>query len=650
MGNISSILGYDYYLPAPIQTPIAKPARDQFIQAMLDAGLIEPFNLTDDGILRRFGKNKTSWYIAFNNFEGGAFGDWKIGLSNNFRADIGRQYTAKETTEYSTRMAEAKALYEVKLKRAQSLAANTVSTIWNNAAEAISHAYLTNKGVQSHGLKLTGDGRLIIPARDNEGNIHTLQYIDDDGNKLLHSGGAKHGYYHAIGKPDSIIFMSEGYSTAASIYEATERYTVCAIDAGNLLPVALALRAKYPAAQIILCADNDLSGVGLTLATKAANAVAGRVVMPPNTGDFNDLHQSAGIGAVVRLLNNKRYKLLGTNEINAMPPIDWCIKHVLPSRGVAAIYGPSGSGKSFLTLDACLAIAEGQPYWFGYRVKQCPVVYVALEGQEGYRLRIEAWKVKNSRDIPANFHFIMQSFKLNDERDVLDLLDVIPHGAIVVIDTTAKASHDVDENSGKDMSKILDAAQHIADSVNGLVWLVAHTGKDATKGLRGWSGVVGALDASIETTGDRKSLTKNWTSDKVKDGLTGEGFDFNLEIIELGTDTDGDPVTSCVIANDGVKSKAKTKTKPLSESNKLGLEAFEIAAQNGYNDGLELKAWRDSFYPLHDGDANSKRQAFNRVKTSLVELGYLIQEGEVFKYTDIVNNSVLNMLSVTSVT
>lgn len=650
MGNLAHIFGGEFYPPEPIQKPIVKPARDQFIQAMLAAGLIEPFNLTDDGMLRRFGKDKTSWYTAFNNFEGGAFGDWKEGLTHNFRADIGKQYTAKENAEYQAKIAEAKALYAVKLKRAHNIAANTVQTIWNNAADAISHQYLTNKGVLSHGLKLTGDGRLIIPMRDIEGNLQSLQYIDDTCEKRFHPGGATKAALLTLGTLEGIIYICEGYATACTVFEATGAFTVAAFSASNLVDVAEIMRAKYPDIKIVIAADNDESGTGKKYADIASAKYNCMVIMPPNTGDCNDLFIRAGIDAVKALLNNKRYKLLGTNEINAMQPIEWCIKDILPTRGVAAIFGPSGSGKSFLTLDACIAIAEGKPYWFGYRVKQCPVVYIALEGKEGYKLRIEAWKVKNGRDIPANFHFIMQPFKLNDNKDVLDILEVIPQGAIVVIDTLSKAAHAIDENGSKDMSLILDAAQHIADSINGLVWLVGHTGKDATKGLRGWSGIVGALDANIETTGDRKSLTKSWTSDKVKDGITGDAFDFSLEIIDLGIDKDGDAVTSCVIATDSVKSKANTKTKPLSKSNQLGLDAFERAAKNGYNDGLELESWRVSFYSLHAGDSNANRQAFNRVNKSLVDLGHLTSEGGIFKHADIGINAALNLLSVTSVT
>jgi hypothetical protein len=76
----------------------------------------------------------------------------------------------------------------------------------------------------------------------------------------------------------------------------------------------------------------------------------------------------------------KRYELLSAKQLELFPQLQWVIKRVLPREGIAAIYGPSGSGKSFLALDAGLAIAQGKS-WFSKRVKTLPVVYVGLEGE-----------------------------------------------------------------------------------------------------------------------------------------------------------------------------------------------------------------------------------------------------------------------------
>ncbi len=135
---------------------------------------------------------------------------------------------------------------------------------------------------------------LVIPMRDNAGDLHSLQFIDGEGNKRFLSGGRKHSCYFLIGSPTESICIAEGYATAASIHESTGLPVAVAFDAGNLEPVARVLRAKFPEIKIILCADNDTEtpgNPGLTKARKAAAVCGGLLAIPPCHGDFNDLYR-----------------------------------------------------------------------------------------------------------------------------------------------------------------------------------------------------------------------------------------------------------------------------------------------------------------------------------------------------------------------
>ncbi len=91
--------------------------------------------------------------------------------------------------------------------------------------------------------------------------------------------------------------------------------------------------------------------------------------------------------------------ILSRDEILAAPPLQWRVKGVIPSRGLAAMSGQSRAGKSFLVFDMACAIAEGRS-WFGYRTKVCPIVYVCLEGEAGFKHRVEAWEKQNGRPCP----------------------------------------------------------------------------------------------------------------------------------------------------------------------------------------------------------------------------------------------------------
>jgi hypothetical protein len=127
---------------------------------------------------------------------------------------------------------------------------------------------------------------------------------------------------------------------------------------------------------------------------------------------------------------------------------------------------------------------------------------------------------------------------------------------VIMIDTLSAASPGADENSSVDMGRILEALKRIRDECEGLVILVHHSGKDSSKGLRGHSSLLAALDAVIEVR--REDDRRSWRLVKSKDGVDGEEYPFRLSVMELGTDEDGDSITSCVVipeerADDAVK-------------------------------------------------------------------------------------------------
>jgi putative DNA primase/helicase len=180
----------------------------------------------------------------------------------------------------------------------------------------INNDYLLRKKVNPFSIKYDENNTLLIPARDINGKIWTLQRIYPDGNKRFMSGGKKSGMFHRIGwfkLPDNyrgIIFLAEGYATTASIYMATFKPCVCCFDAGNLIEVSRTLKNKHPQARLIICADNDpINNVGISYGIKKAQEAAEefkcQVLIPKfgnNEGttctDFNDLHCALGLQTI----------------------------------------------------------------------------------------------------------------------------------------------------------------------------------------------------------------------------------------------------------------------------------------------------------------------------------------------------------------
>lgn len=171
-----------------------------------------------------------------------------------------------------------------------------------------SHPYLTDKGVEKHGDLREYRGALVLPLRDGDGVLHSLQFIGTDGSKRFLTGGRVTGCFFSVAdKPDGPLVICEGFATGSSIFEATGFATVCALNCGNLLAVAQALRAKWPEREIIIAADNDVrteGNPGLTKASQAAKAIGARLAIPPfadvttHPTDFNDLHQQEGLSTV----------------------------------------------------------------------------------------------------------------------------------------------------------------------------------------------------------------------------------------------------------------------------------------------------------------------------------------------------------------
>lgn len=243
----------------------------------------------------------------------------------------------------------------------------------------------------------------------------------------------------------------------------------------------------------------------------------------------------------------KKYTLHTAKQLELFPPLDWTIKHILPRQGIVAIYGPSQSGKSFLAMDAGIAIAEGQR-WFFRRVTRSPVIYVALEGEGGYINRIKAWQVINHRDVPDNFRFLIkQTFHLDSVEDVEALASVVDKGTVIIIDTLNRAAPTADENSSEDMGRILEGAKNLQGLTEGLIVIVHHTGKDASRGARGHSSFFAALDAAIEVKRDGQTNQRSWTLAKAKDSEDGAIYHFDLIPVTLGQDSDFEPVSSCVV-------------------------------------------------------------------------------------------------------
>jgi len=300
------------------------PPQAEFAQALkaagLDLGGQEPVM---DGKIHRTplldgatGKLDGAYVGYLDGIPAGFIQNHKTGEKTNWKA-TGHVLSDEQKAALRAEAEKHRALQELERRTQQEKASKRAYAKFINAKEAVpEQAYLAKKGVPGIGVREDENGNLLVPGYDTEGHIHTLQTISLDG-KQFEAGSRKKGTFFPIdpeGKlGKEVILIAEGFATAASVHLATGKPVVAAFDAGNLEPVAVALREKFPNAPIVILADNDhgLSvNVGVEKATLAAKAVQGHVIVPSfsegekmrGMTDFNDLHGKHGLEQVKALL------------------------------------------------------------------------------------------------------------------------------------------------------------------------------------------------------------------------------------------------------------------------------------------------------------------------------------------------------------
>ena len=487
-------------------------------------------------------------------------------------------------------------------------------------------------------------GYLAVPCWSGN-DLQTLQFIPPDGGDKLNLPGASfNDGFFTVGEITDRTYVVEGIGQAWAVNKAMGAAAVVTFGAGRMARVAAVLREKYPAAGLVIVPDRGKEAD----AEKIAAAVAGLMVeMPtdkPGNYDANDFLQEAGADALAALLVRvkspaMRFKLLSGDDLCNAAPMRWRVRGVLPVEGLAALYGASGSGKSFLMLDIAAAVAGGDYEWFGRRVTQCPVTYICLEGEAGMGKRVQAWSRHNNKPVPDAMRFITQPFDLLSD-DVPELAKAViagGAGGLVILDTLNRAAPGADENSSVDMGNLIAAAKRLQSLTGGLVLLVHHTGKDTTKGLRGHSSLYAALDGAIEVI--NTDTRRAWSVAKCKDDVTGDAHPFKLEIVPVGIDDEGDEITSCVAVPDESAEAIKQAKRPTLRSNqKIANEALGDALRKSPHAGKEgapagrpCIQYTDAVAIVAEripADAKHKTSRAKIAITGLVERGFLGMKGD----------------------
>lgn len=264
------------------------------------------------------GKRSGGYQLKTNgDYAVGWFRSFREGVTHKYISKAKREFTAEERSAWKKKTEAARADHKRALETAQATAAVLARKLWKRASKEGESPYLQKKGINKlHGARIY-KGAVCVPISIG-GEIKSLQFIMLGKKRMLTNGEIAGGYFGIARSLDdfSIIFICEGFSTGATIREAMNMPVVCAMFAGNLEAVAVAIRKKYPTARIVFAADNDEfttnakgepENVGIIKAQAAAVKIGGAAVIYPEfapehqskeNNDFNDAFRLYGYNYV----------------------------------------------------------------------------------------------------------------------------------------------------------------------------------------------------------------------------------------------------------------------------------------------------------------------------------------------------------------
>lgn len=303
---------------------------------------------------------------------------------------------------------------------------------WKKASPAPeTFPYLQRKGIPCMGLRTDTDGTMgqviLIPAYDANGQIVGVERISPGGEKK-HLGTKREAYF-LIGetRPGEQVFVAEGYATACSIHQLTNKPVAVSFSHFNLGNVGNILERQ--GFKPTVCPD---SGASLVPGFRNVQTPEGT----PKGQDWNDLAQEHGLDEARRMFREAEAKSTIRTEdkpTKQKPSLLGFRKHLEPSKGfkpemiggifprsgVSVIAGQQGTGKSLFMQKFCCDISMGGSILDGFSESISPVKSLYLIGEFSAN-------GMNHRAQTANWQYDRENLILYEIRDFL--INNIPLG------------------------------------------------------------------------------------------------------------------------------------------------------------------------------------------------------------------------------
>jgi hypothetical protein len=331
-------------------------------------------------------------------------------------------------------------------------------------------------------------------------------------------------------------------------------------------------------------------------------------------------------------------------------PVNWLVEGVIPEKSFVALYGPPASFKSFIAMDIAECIASGRD-WLGNKINGTgPVLYIAGEGHGGIGARIAAIKHHHNTPDEAQVYVVRSQINLrssvDDFTNLILAIDELVQGLgvdlrMIVIDTLARAFGGGNENSSDDMGAFIQATGKIQNRYRCSLMLLHHAGKDTTKGLRGHSSLLGAVDTQMEIMRFPETTKGLILMSKQKDGEDGQRYGFeaitvDIDRSDLGLENGSSLVIEASEVGDMKTSDAENKPekgKPVGAKQKIAEKSLIVAIKTfgsimdtpeGRKNTITLDQWKAEFTAMIGSDVSPKDLAtyWGRAKDHVIKSGF----------------------------
>jgi hypothetical protein len=468
----------------------------------------------------------------------------------------------------------------------------------------------------------------------------------------------------AIARHD-MVFLVEGEKDADNLAKEELCATCNAMGAGKWSDE---LSALLTGATVCILPDND--DAGRAHAAQVAASLQGRAKsvrmlelhdLPPK-GDVSDWLAMGGEGAELAMMAAKapewspeppksQFEAIRWSDLDAVSvPYLPLVKGLIFQGDKGMFYGDSMAGKSFLALDMALAIARGVPF-LGLKTTQGGVIYQAGEGGKGFLKRMRAYRLEHR--VTGDLPFVLLPKKVNlfsHDGDTDKLIQeclawkaALPCPlSLIVIDTFSAASTGANENASEDMGRMLDAGDRLNEATGSAVLWVHHKNAGGLR-ERGHTSFRANIETVVEVIKDPETNERQLHLVKLKDGESGLKLGFELQSVTLGSDDDGDLITSCVVRPAQLGTAQTSKRHRLSPGEHAFLKILDTATSQfggvvpGHGlYGVAWEAFRDLYVQLYGQNKNSGaiRTAMSRDGDALWRGDYIGREDRWLWVTD----------------